>query len=497
MFHRTMIWMALPALVVLGCSSDTEPTSAQAQAPAAESEPAPPSAEDVLADVVAAMGTADLDSITYSGGAWQARNGFMQTPNASPPWPYRDYILNYRRTIDLSAPASLALGDTLASNIFLASPAPDTYMQNIPADQTAWAQQLEVWLTPWGFLKGAEDNGVEVETRMMDGDEYRVLTWMSPESQTSPSDMRYTVNGYLNDEDLIERVETWVEHPFMGDFHIVQVYDGYESFDGLMVPTIMEQQRGGGGLFGVHQVTSVTVNPTDLSERMMVPEGAGGGGFPGGGGGPPPEDIVEEVGDGVWLITGGYVALVAEFEDHVLVFEGGQSEQRGEQIIAEVNELVPDKPIRYIVNSHPHSDHTAGLVPFLREGATLVTHENNVEFLDMALSTPRTLLGEEPLNPDVEGVEGVGVYEDETMRVELHPVPNFHTDGMLVALVPSAGVLFQADFTLPQEGQQANPFVVTLAEYVAENDLQFEQYLAVHAAQEPQTRADLLATIEQ
>lgn len=157
---------------------------------------------------------------------------------------------------------------------------------------------------------------------------------------------------------------------------------------------------------------------------------------------------------------------------------------------------LPNKPIRYIVNSHPHGDHTAGLVPFIREGATLVTHENNVEFLEMALSNPRTLLGEEQLNPTVEGVGGVGVYEDDSMRVELHPVPNFHTDGMLVALVPSAGVLFQSDFTLPQEGAEANPFVKTLARYVAENDLAFERYLAVHAAREPQTREDLLETID-
>ncbi len=497
MFRRTMISAALPALLVLGCSGDNGSMSETAQAQAQPSEPAPPSAADVLSDVVAAMGASDLDSITYAGGAWQARNGFMQTPNASPPWPYRDYILNYRRTIDLTTPASLALGETYASNIFLDEPQPGRYMQNVAEDQTAWAQRLEIWLTPWGFLKGAEDNGVELETQVMDGDEYRVLSWMSPESQTAPSGLRYTVNGYVNDDDLIERVETWVEHAFMGDFHIVQVYDAYESFDGVMVPTIIEQQRGGGGLFGVHQITDVTVNPADLAELMTVPEGAGGGGFGGGGGGAPPEDLVEEVGDGVWLITGGYVALVAEFEDHVLVFEGGQSEARGEQIIEEVNALLPDKPIRYIVNSHPHSDHTAGLVPFIREGATLVTHENNVEFLEMALSTPRTLLGEEPLNPQVEGVEGVGVYEDSTMRVELHSVPSFHSDGMLVAFLPEQEILFQADFSLPIGDAEANPYVVTLAEYVDETGLDFEDYLAVHAAPEPQTKADLMEALEQ
>ncbi|MEX2365220.1 MAG: MBL fold metallo-hydrolase, partial [Pseudohongiellaceae bacterium] len=230
---------------------------------------------------------------------------------------------------------------------------------------------------------------------------------------------------------------------------------------------------------------------------LSPPESAGGGGGGGGGGAAAPTDITAEVADGVTLVTGGYVAMVVEFSDHVAVFETGQSEARGEQILAQVQGLHPDKPIRYVINSHPHSDHTAGLIPFVREGAIIVTHENNVEFLNMALSTPRTLLGEETLEPQFMAIEGVGVLEDEMTRLELHSVPNLHTDGMLVGFLPEQEILFQADFTLPQPGNDANPFVITLAEYVAEAGLEFEQYLAVHAAQAPQTMADLMAAIGQ
>ena len=81
------------------------------------------------------------------------------------------------------------------------------------------------------------------------------------------------------------------------------------------------------------------------------------------------------------------------------------------------------------------------------------------------------------------------------MRMELHYIPNGHTDGMLVAYLPAQRILFQADFTLPVAGAAPNPFVVNLAEYVDAAGLDFDQYLAVHAAQVPQTKADLLATI--
>jgi glyoxylase-like metal-dependent hydrolase (beta-lactamase superfamily II) len=81
-------------------------------------------------------------------------------------------------------------------------------------------------------------------------------------------------------------------------------------------------------------------------------------------------------------------------------------------------------------------------------------------------------------------------------RLELHPVPNLHTEGMLVAVLPKQGVMFEADFTLPQPGREANPFVKTLARYVRDNDIQFDRYLAVHPAAVPQNRDDLMATIE-
>src|SRR5690606_18265232 len=110
-------------------------------------------------------------------------------------------------------------------------------------------------------------------------------------------------------------------------------------------------------------------------------------------------------------------------------------------------------------------------------------------------SAPRTLLGQPNLNPKIEGVDGVTVYEDSMNRLELHSVPNGHTDGMLVAVLPKQKVLFQADFTLPQGDAEANPFVKTLATYVDENNVAFERYYAVHAATTEQFKKDLLAAI--
>src|SRR5690606_28719786 len=185
---------------------------------------------------------------------------------------------------------------------------------------------------------------------------------------------------------------------------VANIYSGYMSMGGIQVPMTIEQQRGGGGIFGVN-VTAATANPANAAELLMVPAPATPGGPPPGGGAPAaPAELSQELAPGVYLITGGYQALAVDFNDFVAVFEAGQPEVRGDAILAEVKRILPGKEIRYIINSHPHSDHTGGLVPFVREGSTIITHQNNVEFLNMALSTPRTLLGQETLMPKFENI---------------------------------------------------------------------------------------------
>ena len=109
------------------------------------------------------------------------------------------------------------------------------------------------------------------------------------------------------------------------------------------------------------------------------------GGAPAGQGAPPaapPAVQSEKLADGVYRITGGYVALAVEMKDHVIVLEGGQNEARGLAVIAETKRVLPNKPIKYVVNTHSHFDHASGLAPFVAEGITIVTHQNNQKFLD-------------------------------------------------------------------------------------------------------------------
>ncbi len=74
---------------------------------------------------------------------------------------------------------------------------------------------------------------------------------------------------------------------------------------------------------------------------------------------------------------GSYDSVVVEFKNYVMMLEAGQSIARGSAYVAETKKLFPGKPIRYVMNTHPHSDHTGGLPALVAEGATIITQANN------------------------------------------------------------------------------------------------------------------------
>ncbi|MGO9610899.1 MAG: hypothetical protein ACLPT4_14830, partial [Verrucomicrobiia bacterium] len=172
-------------------------------------------AKAVIANAEKALG--DMKSITYSGSAKDV--AFQQCgANATDMTcrgthdPMRP-INNYVRVIDLTASTSRHTGAT--NNIGpggSTTVSPGTFFQQVTPQQAdvsqPWAGSLEFYITPWGFLKGAAENNATVSKRKLDGKSYTVLTW-SP-TVKAPSGKNYVINGYLNDKNLVERVETWL-----------------------------------------------------------------------------------------------------------------------------------------------------------------------------------------------------------------------------------------------------------------------------------------------
>jgi glyoxylase-like metal-dependent hydrolase (beta-lactamase superfamily II) len=199
---------------------------------------------------------------------------------------------------------------------------------------------------------------------------------------------------------------------------------------------------------------------------------------------------------------GNYTSLAVDMGDHILVVESGQSDARGLAVMAAAKQAIPNKPIRFVVNSHPHFDHASGLSAAVAEGATVLTHRNNEPVLERLLAGPRTLTGDslsKVANRRTNVVEGVG---DRDVRkgtngkvVELLHIPNEHSDGMLAVYLPAEKVVWTADITVvnPNPGQLAT--VRSAVQAFNRLNLDYNSWIPAHPPNpdRPLTKADVTA----
>jgi len=451
-------------------------------------------AKTVIADASKAMGLDGVTSLYYYGSG--ANYSLGQNNNANIPWPptpANDWV----RAIDFSQPAARTTYATYAVPV-TGGAAALVQAQQLVAPTAGYAQQLEIWVTPWGFLKGAAANGATVKSGTLGGQRMQVVTWNAP--QKSPGGQSYRLVGYIDANRHVARVDTWIEHPIYGDLAVENEYKFYRSNAGFMYPTEIVQRRGGWPVFSAN-ILGAWPNPEKLA-KLMAPAGTAPPAGPPPGAAPAPTTS-EQLADGVYRIRGAYNSLAVGMADSVLLIEPGpQNEQRALAGIAEVRRLFPGKPIKYGVITHHHFDHTGGIAAAVAEGITIVTPEVNKGFLEKALSGPRTLapdaLAKSGKKAVIEGFKGdKRVFQDATRTVEIHVIQGLpHADGLVVAWLPKEKILVYADmFNFPAPGVTVpDPPVVGTQVFLRNIErlkLDPEKILSIHTM-----NPDRLATVQ-
>jgi len=426
------------------------------------------------------MGVDALKTVQYSATGMDFALG--QAPNPSSPWP-KFINKSYTRSINFETPASRVervrvQGENPphgGGQQPLVGEQPQTQTIIVSAD-TPWVQQLEIWMTPHGFLRAAATKNATVEAKTMGGKKYNVVSFVG--------DNKAKVNGYINQQNMVERVETWIDNPFLGDMLFEAIYSDYKDAGGAQFPMHIVQKQGGYPIFDLN------VSDVKANAAVNIQPAQGRGGAPAAAAAPASAATSEKLGDGVYLITGGYAAIAIDFKDHITIIETGQSEPRGLAVIAEAKRLIPNKPVKYVVNTHCHIDHSSGLRAAVAEGATILTHQLNKAYLEKTLSLPHTLNPDKAQQngkkPVVEAVGEKKVLTDGTHVVELYHLQNFgHHDGMLIAYLPKEKVLLEADGYNPQPTTATppsppSPFTVSLLDNIRRLKLDVQRIVPVH-----------------
>lgn len=446
----------------------------------------------------AAMGTTALRSIQYTGTGQFYATGQAYHPGG--PWP-RYTVKKYTMSVNYATPMMrqelVRVDDEKPPRgggvggynpvTFLGGirPAPGPMAETQNTDGRTEVGAVRVWLTPHGFLKGAAANLATARVSAAHAKQVVSFTAFGG---------KYTVTGTINAQNLVEHVEALMDVAFTGDTLMEGNYSGYGDFGGVKFPMHIVMKEGGYPTLDL-TVAEVTPNSSAALEGLSaVPAGGATGARA------PVEP--EKIAGGVWALTpGAEGSILVEFNNYVVMVEGPGSEAYTMAALADVKKLTPNKPIKYVINTHHHSDHAGGLRAYVAEGIPIITHEAHKKYYEEVI-----LKNRHTINPDrlaraprpaiIETMKDKRVLTDGSMTVEIHLLRNnAHAEGLLVAYLPKEKLLIQADSYIPRPGAPPlpapSPYTINLVDNVTRLKLDVDRVVQIHGGVSPY--ADVLA----
>jgi metallo-beta-lactamase superfamily protein len=496
-------------------------------------------ARAALQTALKAMGGENLRTIVYSGAGWSSMIG--QTYGLEEDWPHYE-VADYTRQIDYGAhwsredstrrqgnyptlgrvPMAEQRVTAITSGAYawdmrdnMPVPLTRPYLDGVPY---AELRQLELALTPHGALKAglAASDATAITLPIVGPSDFGLSQFGRKVTIVTFSLLgKYRMNVTINDQNLVELVDTWFPNPVYGDMDYEMRYTQYKDFGGVKFPTLFHVHQGDPRLNPAHnyyEYRITSVQPNAPVSTMPVPEAVRTAKAP------PVRVESQKLADGVWLLGGGtHNSLLVEFRDYLAVVEAPNNEERSLAVIAEASRLVPDKQIRYLVNTHHHFDHAGGLRTFMSQGTTIVTHESNKPYyLDiMFYPAPRTLQPDRmslynpmymisrrpaPIETVAGEARGTATYAigDANRMLQIFHVQDMayelgdqsyrqgnHSADMLMVYLPKEKILLNADlYSPPAPGAQlpATPTVAqkTLNQNILKLKLDVAQHVPIH-----------------
>lgn len=448
----------------------------------------------ILKRASAAMGGDNLKTIRYagSGSAWQFGQAFA--PGKA--WPKLD-LPSYSQTIDYDAGAfreeiaRKRAEPTGGGGIPPTWPNPvEQKLSQFVSGTHAWNQvgpapaasprhvterMHELWVTPHGVLKAAAKAKATVEWRTVGGKELAAVSFTEPG--------RFSATAFINDDWLVERVESRVPNHVLGDTAYVTTYEGYRDHGGVKFPSRIRQSAAG---FPVLEVDVKDVQPNAKADIPIPPTVSGFA----------DRVALEEAAPGVWYVAGGtHHSVLIEMRDYLILVESPLFDGRAAPVIEAVKKQVPKKPIRYVVSSHTHFDHAGGLRAAAAEGATIVAQGSAKAYYERVMANANRIapdrLAKSGKKAKVMGFGDKLVLSDGKRAVELYHIKGGpHVDNFLMVYLPRERLLIEADAYTPGAPNAPTPTPINvnnanLVENIERLQLVVERVLPLHGRMVP------------
>ncbi len=320
------------------------------------------------------------------------------------------------------------------------------------------------------MIKAAIKNNATLDFKTVNGREKAVLSFTEAG--------RFKANVYLNDDFLVERIESRYPDAVLGETDSVFTFSSYRDFNGLKFPSLIQQKVAGAHVLDI-TVTKVEANaPADIALPDAVRNAT-------------ERVTTDKVAEGVWFVAGGsHNSVAIEMKDHMVLVEAPLGDVRTGPVLEAVSKLAPGKPIRFVVNSHHHFDHTGGIRAAASTGATIVTNMASKAYFEKNLaakvSIAPDMLAKSGKKAKVMGIKDKGRLTDGKRVIELYDIKGSnHAETFLMAYLPAEKLLVEADVFTPappgaKPPAQPNPMHVNLVENIERLKLSVDKILPLH-----------------
>ena len=183
-----------------------------------------------------------------------------------------------------------------------------------------------------------------------------------------------------------------------------------------------------------------------------------------------------ELSPNVQMVQGGGANnLIVNMKDGLAVFDAPTDEGQSRWVIDAAKAKYPGKPIKYLVLTHHHMDHTGGMRAFAAEGATVIVPAPDKAYFEQVIKAPHTLepdAQQKAMKPaTVQEVKDTFSIKDDMAEINLYNIPNPHVDGYLLIHVVKDNILWVTDLISPRGPIARNPQTVAVGEALRKHNI--------------------------
>ena len=205
-----------------------------------------------------------------------------------------------------------------------------------------------------------------------------------------------------------------------------------------------------------------------------------------------------ELAPNVQMVQGGGANnLIVNMKDGLAVFDAPTDEGQSKWVIDAAKAKYPGKPIKYLVLTHHHMDHTGGMRAFAAEGAAVIVPSPDKAYFEQVIKVPHTLepdAQQKAMKPaNVQEVKDTLSLKDDIAEINLYNIPNPHVDGFLLAHVVKDNILWVTDLISPRGPIGRNPATVAVGEALRKHNITGATIAGGHGATAKQ--ADITAAL--